>query len=366
MFGAYLYIFLASFLFCFFITRPVIRLSSRLRLLDVADDKKKIHEGAVPLLGGLAVFLSFILTVFLHILIPWILLSVGGGDWIPAYLKGYVEGAVAQLPLLVTLAGGGLVFFLIGLLDDVWRISVSMRFILEFATAGTLIIGGVRLGLGFLPEWLALVASAVWLVGIANAFNLLDGLDGLCSGVTVICALILTSVMIRGNQPLHAFLTLAIAGSAAGFLWHNWFPAKIYLGSSGSLFFGYIIAASVAVASFTISGTSASFSMLMPVLLLAVPIYDTASVVLIRLKERRPIFHGDRRHIHHRLLGVGFSEKGAVLFIWALTFMTGVSAALLVTAQLWESILIFLQVLVAFALIVLIKHIRLQNDNGKE
>lgn len=168
--------------------------------------------------------------------------------------------------------------------------------------------------------------------------------------------------MTRGNQPLHAFLTLTIAGSAAGFLWHNWFPAKIYLGSSGSLFLGYIIATSVTVASFSIGGVSASFSMLMPVLLLAVPIYDTASVVLIRLKEKRAIFRGDRRHIHHRLLGTGFSEKGTVLFIWALTFMTGISATLLVTAALWESILIFLQVLVAFALIVLIKHTRLQNN----
>lgn len=152
MFGAYLYIFFVSFLLCFLITRPVIRLSFRFRLLDVADDEKKTHEGEVPLLGGMAVFSSFILVVFLHILIPWILLNTRSGDWIPANIKGFVEGAVAQLPLLVPIAGGGLVFFLIGLLDDMRKISVSMRFLLEFATTGALIMTGVRLGLGFLPD----------------------------------------------------------------------------------------------------------------------------------------------------------------------------------------------------------------------
>lgn len=361
MFLAYIYICVVAFLLSFFLVFPIRRFSIRLKIVDVADGKKKLHRGAVPLLGGLAVFCSFVAVVLLHILIPNLLIKMGRGDWIPVFLKGCVEGAMAQVHLLLVIIGGGLVFFLVGLLDDIGRVSVGIRFLFEFGAAAALITAGIRLGLGFLPEYLALIASAVWIVGIANAFNLLDGLDGLCSGVTAICALILTFVMVRGNQPLHAFLTLAVTGTAAGFLWHNWFPAKIYLGSSGSLFLGYILAVSVSVASFSIGGASSSFSIFMPLFLLAVPIYDTASVVLIRFRERRPIFKGDRRHIHHRLLGAGFSEKGAVLFIWCLTFTTGISAALLVTAELWESLLLFLQISLAFTLIIIVKHIRLQN-----
>jgi UDP-GlcNAc:undecaprenyl-phosphate GlcNAc-1-phosphate transferase len=195
------------------------------------------------------------------------------------------------------------------------------------------------------------------------AFNLLDGLDGLAGGVAVICSSILAAVMIRGGQPYVAMFLIVFAGSTAGFLRHNLFPARIFLGSSGSFFLGYILSVSVVSATFAIEGASAVFAVLMPILLLAVPLYDTASVVLIRLKEHRPIFRGDRSHIHHRLLGAGFTGRGAVLFIWLLTFMVGISSLLLVTADLWASIFIFVQVLLAFALIVLVKHVRLKALN---
>ncbi|MCX7704216.1 MAG: undecaprenyl/decaprenyl-phosphate alpha-N-acetylglucosaminyl 1-phosphate transferase [Planctomycetota bacterium] len=367
LFWIFIYIGAVAFLCSYILTFFCRWLSVKLRILDFPDEEKKLHRQPIPLLGGLAIFLSYLLVIFGHIFLSHYLgESALWHKWIPDIIERYSEGAYLNLKLLLPIAGGGLVFFLIGLLDDLKTLPVWMRFFLEFGVSGALLLAGIRFGLGFLPDYLALAATCIWIVGIANAFNLLDGLDGLASGVAAICALILALVTGRANQPLHSLLSLTIAGSASGFLMHNWFPAKIYLGSSGSLFLGYSLAVSTVVATFSIEGASAAFPILMPILLLAVPLYDTASVVLIRLKERHPIFKGDRRHIHHRLLNAGFSEKGSVLFIWCLTLMTGIAAALLLTAELWESILIFSQVAVAFALIVLIKHIRLKtNSNNK-
>jgi UDP-GlcNAc:undecaprenyl-phosphate GlcNAc-1-phosphate transferase len=261
---------------------------------------------------------------------------------------------------VIIIAGAGLGFFLIGLLDDKRGLSVRSRFVLEFLLAGSLVAGGVCFDLGFLPKPLVMVITAIWIVGIANAFNLLDGLDGLAGGVAVICSCILAVVMIRGNQPLVTMFLAVLAGSVAGFLRHNIFPATIFMGSSGSLFLGYALSVSVVLGTFIIEGGSAAFPILMPILLLGVPLYDTASVVFIRLREHRPIFKSDRSHTHHRLLSAGFSEKWAVVFIWLLTLMVGIDSVLLVTADLWASIMIFSQVTLAFALIVLVKHIRIR------
>jgi UDP-GlcNAc:undecaprenyl-phosphate GlcNAc-1-phosphate transferase len=277
-----------------------------------------------------------------------------------------MAAALEFLPRLLVIGGVGLGFFLVGLLDDKKALSVKARFLLEFLLAGTLVAAGVRFDLGFLPKPVGMAFTVVWIVGIANAFNLLDGLDGLVGGVTVICSCILAVVLVQGNQPMVAMYAAALAGSSAGFLRHNFHPASIFMGSSGSLFLGYTLGVSVVLASFVIEGSSAVFPILMPLLLLAVPLYDTASVVLIRFRERRPLFGSDRSHTHHRLLAAGFSERSAVLFIWLLTLMVGISSVLLVSAQLWTSIMIFLQVALAFALIILVKHVRLKNPVEEE
>lgn len=335
------------------------KLSRRFDVVDYPGPKVN-GKLAIPLLGGVAIFISFVIVVFGHflgaILFPH--------DWLPQFAADYLPGAVDESRHLLVMAGGGLVFFLVGLLDDKKAISVKARFLFEFLAAGTLIASGMRFGLGFLPNPLALIITAVWIVGISNAFNLLDGLDGLAGGVTIICSCILAVVMIRSGQPLIAMVVIVLAGSAAGFLRHNIFPARIYMGSSGSLFLGYVLAISVVRASFGTNAHSPVFPIFMPVLLMAVPLYDTASVMLIRWRAGRPVFKGDRSHTHHRLLGAGFSAKGAVLFIWLLTFMTGISSIFLMKADLLSSILVFTQVAVAFALIVLAKHVRLQRFNG--
>jgi UDP-GlcNAc:undecaprenyl-phosphate GlcNAc-1-phosphate transferase len=368
-FWVFIYTAVVAFFCSYFLSFFCRWLSAKLNVLDFPDEERKSHgdnSKPVPLLGGVAVFGTYILIIFGHIiLLKYFGKSSLGNKWIPDSIEPYIEGAYANLKLLLPIAGGGFAFFLIGLLDDLRKLSVWIRFVLEFAVAGALLLVGIRFGLAFLPDYVALIVTAVWIVGVANAFNLLDGLDGLAAGVAVICALILALVMMRGEQPFHALLALVIAGASAGFLRHNWFPAKIYLGSSGSLFLGYSFGISTVVATFSIKDVSSTFSLFMPVLLLAVPVYDTASVVLIRLKEHRPIFKGDKRHIHHRFIDAGFSKKGSVLFIWCMTLMTGMAAALLVTAGLWESILIFSQVVVAFALIILVKHIKIrQNTNN--
>ncbi len=341
-------------------------LSKRFGLVD-NPDSRKTHAMPIPLLGGLAFFVSFNAVIAGHVAAGEL---VSGSDRIigllPELIRSRIAGSLQSLPQLTAILAGGLAFFLIGLLDDKRALSARNRLLFEFLAVGAVIAAGLRFELGFLPAPLAMVITAVWIVGIANAFNLLDGLDGLAGGVAVICSCILGVVMIRGGQPLMAMFLAVLVGSAAGFLRHNFPPASIFMGSSGSLFLGYLISASAVSATFKIQGASAAFPILMPVLLLSVPLYDTSSVVFIRLKEHRNIFQGDRRHAHHRLVAAGFSEKTAVFFLWIMTFMTGIGAVLLVTADLWNSILIFSQVVVAFALIVLVKHVRFRTSANQD
>jgi len=341
------------------------KLSRRFGIVDTPDPRKN-HKGNIPLLGGVAIFAAFNAVVFGHILAAALLSSSQPVSATSSLAAHRMNAAIEYLPRLLVIGGGGLGFFLTGLLDDRRVLSVKARFVIEFLLAGGLVAAGVRFDLGFLPKPAGMALTVVWIVGMANAFNLLDGLDGLAAGVTVICSSILAVVLVQGGQPLVAMYAVALAGSAAGFLRYNFHPASIFMGSSGSLFLGYTLGVSVVIASFRVEGTSAAFPLLMPVLLLAVPLYDTASVVFIRLRERRPIFSSDRSHTHHRLLAAGFSERSAVVFIWLLTFMVGISSVILLTAPLWLGIMIFLQATLAFALILLAKHMRLRNPAGPD
>jgi len=357
---SYLYLFGGAFLISSVLVPLCIRFSRRLGIVDDSNHRK-LHKGSIPLLGGVAIFLSFYIMVFGHIFAgAWLSASSTFAGRIPAYVAYYAEGAVVLLPALVSVALAGFAFFLIGFLDDKGRLSVTTRFLFEFAAAMALVLSGTRFELGLFHPVFAGAVTVLWIVGISNAFNLIDGLDGLAAGIAVICALVFASVMVQVNQPMEAMFAVVMAGSTAGFLRHNFHPAKIFMGSSGSLFLGYLLGVLSVQATYKVHEASPAFYILMPITLLAVPLFDTASVVLIRLREGRRIFKSDRSHTHHRLLAAGFSHRGAVLFMWLLTFVTAISAVLLLHADLWASVLLFLQVGTAFAMIILVKHVRLR------
>ncbi|MBN3033656.1 MAG: undecaprenyl/decaprenyl-phosphate alpha-N-acetylglucosaminyl 1-phosphate transferase [Candidatus Saganbacteria bacterium] len=273
---------------------------------------RKVHTQSTPRTGGIAIFFGFSVAVLFGLLI------------------GAEHGIkINPHPILGILLGGSIVL-LAGLLDDmrgmkpmaklVWQIigaSVAIYFGVEISFVTNPLAGVVPLGLVAVP------LTLVWLVGMTNAVNLIDGLDGLASGVTLIAAGTLFLVALRTHQPGAALLMLAVAGAALGFLRYNFFPASIFLGDSGSYFLGFVLAASAIIGVFK---TTLVVALFLPLIVLAVPIFDTAFAVFRRLKDRRNLFAADNRHIHHLLLRAGLSQREAVLSIYVACFFLGILA----------------------------------------
>jgi UDP-GlcNAc:undecaprenyl-phosphate GlcNAc-1-phosphate transferase len=264
------------------------------------------------------------------------------------------EAHRVQSRLAGLMAGGALVFF-VGLADDVLgvRFPAAAKAAGQLAAAAILVASGVRTS--FMPgEALDIVLTLLWVVGMTNAFNLLDNMDGLSTGV----ALVASAVFLVNAWALGEFfislLLLAFMGSLLGFLFYNYNPARVFLGDCGSLFIGYVIASLTLLERYVSNASSTMFPVLMPVMVLAVPIMDTATVVLIRVREGRPIYVGDRRHLSHRLVALGFSPRTAVLFIYLVTLSLGLGAMNLSKATLGQSIVILVQFVGLVALILIL------------
>jgi UDP-GlcNAc:undecaprenyl-phosphate GlcNAc-1-phosphate transferase len=316
------------------------------RRLGVMDDPgpRKIHETPMPRLGGVAIFGGFTVVVLagywmvpLLSVVPWV--ATGFPERVSALQESWrVQGR------LIGLIAGGCCIFLVGLVDDVlgMRFPVPVKVVGQVAAAVILIASGVQTS--FLPyEWMNVVVTLFWLVGITNAFNMLDNMDGLSAGVAFVASL----VFLINAWTLGAFfislLLLAFMGSLLGFLVYNFDPARVFMGDCGSLFVGYVMGSLALLERYVSNASSSVFPVLMPLLVLAIPLVDVTTVVAIRIRERRPIYVGDSRHLSHRLVSLGFSKRAAVLFIYLATFCLGLGAVSLVDASLGESLLILLQ-----------------------
>ncbi|MBI2252737.1 MAG: undecaprenyl/decaprenyl-phosphate alpha-N-acetylglucosaminyl 1-phosphate transferase [Armatimonadetes bacterium] len=181
-------------------------------------------------------------------------------------------------------------------------------------------------GIILLPKILSFLITLFWIVGITNAVNLLDGLDGLLAGITVISALTFGGVAILKHQFLAAILMLALGGAALGFLPYNFYPAKIFLGDAGSLFIGVILAVLTIMGAFK---TTATLALFIPILIMGIPIFDTAYAILRRFLTKKPIFKADREHIHHNLLNLGLSQRQVVCIIYLINFILGILGLIL-------------------------------------
>jgi UDP-GlcNAc:undecaprenyl-phosphate/decaprenyl-phosphate GlcNAc-1-phosphate transferase len=306
---------------------PLVRRAGlRWGLTDQPDSRKQ-HTKPMVRLGGVGIVAGFVLAL----LVIWA-------------LGGFVALPQQDAPIWTTLAGC-LCFFVIGLADDLFALPPLPRLALQLAVAMAVWSQGVRIGtidLPFplfgsasgaihLPDGLSLLATVIWLVGITNAINWLDGLDGLAAGVSGIAAVGLLSVSYSLNQPAPGLLAAALAGSCLGFLRHNFNPARIFMGDGGSYFLGFALAA------ISIIGPAkglTSVSLLLPLLILSLPLADMSAVIMGRVSEGHSPFYPDRRHLHHRLLRVGFSHRRTVVLIYAFTQWLVALALVLADAEL--------------------------------
>ena len=302
------------------------RLALRRGIVD-SPRARRIHRRAVPLLGGVAVAGAFTLVVGSHLALA----------------------SLVRLPLgacgfsLLVMFAGGLLVALVGLWDELRGLSVRTRLVAEFAIAAAVVGLAIRPELGFLPRPVALLVGVVWLVGITNAFNLIDGLDGLAAGLGAIASAILGSLVL-GAHPAAAVLLFCLAGACLGFLRLNWHPARMFLGSAGSLFIGYLLGCAAMIATFATPTSNPLAPVVMPLLVFAVPLYDTASVIVIRLRLGRSIFEGDLNHVHHRMMRLGLGHRRTVMLLYALSLAFGIGAAQIARADLVGSGVVAAQV----------------------
>jgi len=289
-----------------------------------------------------------------YLLIPTLLAAPWAHRQLGPALAAFREASRVQAKLLAVVLGG-VVAFAVGLADDFMgeRFPVWLKALGQIAAAVVLIAAGVRTS--FLPhDWMNVLLTVFWVVGITNAFNLLDNMDGLSAGVAFVASgVLLLNAWSLGGYFI-ALLLLAFMGSLAGFLFFNFRPASVFLGDCGSLFIGYTMASIILLERFVTHATSLLFPVLMPVVILAIPILDTATVVFIRVREGRPIYVGDDRHLSHRLVAIGFSQRAAVLFIYLATFCLGLGVVALKDASLGESLVILLQAAVFVALLLIL------------
>jgi UDP-GlcNAc:undecaprenyl-phosphate GlcNAc-1-phosphate transferase len=320
----------AAFALALVLTPLAIRIARKTGFLDLPGPRK-IHTEPVPYGGGLAVAFGM-------------LGALGLGE----FLHGPVLRA-AVLPAL-----GSLVILVLGLADDRHRLSPGIKLLVQALVATGVALGGQRLELFDAGPWLGVPVTVLWIVGVTNAFNLLDHMDGLSGGVAALAAAAFLVVAHQTGQAGLALLLAPLLGACLGFLCFNFPPARIFLGDAGSLFIGFWLACLTVTFTFY-EARYRLYTYFVPLAVLAVPLFDTASVMAIRLWRRRPLFTGDTNHLAHRLVALGLSRRAAVLSVYALTLCAGLSGVLLYQVDNLGACLVLAQLLLTFGLITLLE-----------
>lgn len=309
------------------VTLVVRVISLKVGFLD-RPGERKVHTEPVALGGGIAIVVGF--AVALGAAFAGVRFAVMKGWDLPVakdVLDMFGKGGG-----IWTLIGAAGALAVVGLIDDVFTARARYKFAAQIAVAAFLVASGHAATLFLSSRLLGGIVTVVWIVGITNSFNLLDNMDGLSAGVAFIIGAIFFVVAIQTGQTAVAVVLLCLAGSVLGFLVFNFPPAKIFMGDCGSLFIGSVLAVCAIDYSFLsqeVDRARAFLPIAAPLLLFAIPIYDTASVLYIRVREGRHPFHPDKKHFSHRLVDLGMTKGVAVLTICLTALALGLSATLL-------------------------------------
>ncbi|XKH50673.1 undecaprenyl/decaprenyl-phosphate alpha-N-acetylglucosaminyl 1-phosphate transferase [Chryseomicrobium palamuruense] len=316
--------FVASIVFTPFVKR----LAYRIGAVD-RPNYRKVHARIMPRLGGLAIYLSFVLT----------------------YLIYRPDGEFDKALLI-----GATIIIITGVLDDMLEITAKAKMLGQLAAAGVIVVFGeiqvefINLPFGGTLEfgYFAIPLTILWIVAITNAVNLIDGLDGLAAGVSTIALVTLSAMAILMGNPFVATVTAILAASTLGFLVFNFYPARIFMGDTGALFLGYMISV------FALLGFKGvtMFALIIPIIMLGVPVSDTFFAIIRRLREKQPLSAADKSHLHHCLLNVGFTHRQTVLIIYSIAALFGVTALIFSQATVWGALLLVAVMLVIIELFV--------------
>lgn len=310
------------------------RLAIRLGAIDYPR-KRGMHEEPIPRMGGVAIVVSFIVTAGL--------------------MMPFVEDLRSKQ--FVGFLIGGVIIALTGVVDDIYGLKPRAKLAMQILVSLIVIYSGTRITFVAWPvltsfEAISAPVTMLWIIGITNAVNLIDGLDGLAAGVSSISALCLMVLcLISGNQPA-AVLAATLAGSCFGFLPRNFSPAEVFMGDSGALFLGYVLAVSSIIGLFK---SYALLAVVITVFALALPIFDTAFAMIRRAANGKPIMSADRGHLHHRLVDAGYSHARAVIILYAVSIVCGVIAILIALKDLRAVLIVALFVLILALMVFVYK-----------
>jgi UDP-GlcNAc:undecaprenyl-phosphate GlcNAc-1-phosphate transferase len=287
------------------ITTPVIkRFAIKIKAIDVPRDERRMHKKPIPLLGGLAIYISFMITLVLKL------------------------GALKSSELGIII--GATIIVIGGTIDDIVELKPIWKLVFQITAAICLIVSGVSIQVltnpfnninGFINiQWFSFPFTLFWIVGITNALNFIDGLDGLAAGVALISTITIFVIALIHGRTEAAILTSILGGAILGFLPYNFNPASIFMGDTGAQLLGFLLAAISMVG--TIKSATA-FAISVPILALGLPIYDTLFAMIRRKVNGKPISQGDRGHLHHRLIDLGLSQRQAVIIMYLISAVLG-------------------------------------------
>jgi UDP-GlcNAc:undecaprenyl-phosphate GlcNAc-1-phosphate transferase len=289
------------------LTPVVRRLSVQWGLVDEPDGRK-VHTAPISRLGGVAIFAGFMVAF--------------AAQWIGEVYFGLPGMFVDTRTELIGVLIGMVLIFLLGLFDDIYSLGPGLKFMGQLVAASVVVAAGLRIDFIGSPlsgnlialGLLSIPITLIYIAGFTNVINLIDGLDGLAAGVSAIAGGTFLVLALQGNHLEAAALAAALIGACLGFLRYNFNPASIFMGDSGALFLGFALAT---ISLLGVMKTVAAIALAVPLLIIGVPVFDTASAIVRRLRHKRPIQEADKGHIHHRLLGRGFDQRQTVLIIYA-------------------------------------------------
>lgn len=306
----YIFAFITAILASAILTPLVIALAKKIGAIDIPEDERRVHTIPIPRIGGLAIFFAFLISLAIF------------SDLSSQKVMGLV---LSSMVIVIT-----------GLIDDVRGLKARTKLLLQIIAASILFYYGfriefftnlfetteiVRIGLMSFP------ITVFWIVGITNTINLIDGLDGLAVGISTIAAITLAYVSFSFGRNETLLLSLMLIGANMGFLPYNFNPAKIFMGDTGALFLGFILAA-ISIEGALKSATA--IAIFIPLIALGLPIFDTTFAIFRRIINKKPLMEADKQHLHHRLLSLGMNQKRAVLMLYLIASLLGISVVLLI------------------------------------
>lgn len=315
-----------AFVISCLLTPLSIRVASKIGAMDVPKDNRRMHKKAMPRFGGMAIFAGteISLVVFCH-----------------------------SDPEVITILIGGVLIYAVGVADDLRGIPAKLKFLLQILCAAIIYIGGIRIDFiknplfGLMgddcplyihfPLALSLIITVIWIVGITNTINLIDGLDGLASGVAAIASAYISYAAVLSGQYGVGLAMIAVTGGALGFLPFNFHPAKTFMGDSGSLYLGFMIA-SISVLGSTKGATL--IVTIVPFLALGLPIFDTVFAIIRRWINGTPIMEADKGHVHHRIMNTGIGQRRTVLIMYCISAIMGMVSVMVVRREMLEALIL--------------------------